>query len=443
MSSYREVAAQIAAQIRAGRWSPGERLPTHRALAAECGIAVATATRVFTELQRLGLAVGEPGRGTFVRDRSIRLVPAEYGPGPDTVSADLSVTQPMSPRRAELLRGALRDLAGAGDLDALLRQQPPGGRPRDREVAAAFLAQRGIDADPDRIFLTGGVQHGLDLIVRSVLAPGDVVAVDALTYPGFKMLAQAHRVELAPVPVSPTGPDLAALAELCRRRRVRAVYSMPTLHNPLGWVLDDAAREHLVAIARTHDLLLIEDASYAFLAAPAPAPLVSRAPERTYWLSSLSKSVAAGLRFGMLVAPPSGRNVLKYAVRVAMASPPGLVAAVATRWLADGTVTALEAASRRAAEQQQRVLRGELAGLDVIAHPRSYFAWLSVDPLQRMDRVAAELSRRGVRVSTADIFATTAHVPHGLRIAVGSPAPADLPDALAAVRSAIDAVPLG
>jgi DNA-binding transcriptional MocR family regulator len=63
---------------------------------------------------------------------------------------------------------------------------------------------------------------------------------------------------------------------------------MPTLHNPLGWVLDDVAHEHLVAIGRTHDLLLIEDASYAFLAESAPAPLVSRAPERTYWLSSLS-----------------------------------------------------------------------------------------------------------------------------------------------------------
>ncbi|MGV9616406.1 aminotransferase-like domain-containing protein [Nocardia xishanensis] len=442
MQSYADIAAQVAAQIRAGRLAPGDRLPTHRALAAEWGVAIVTATRVFAELKRLGLVVGEPGRGSFVRDRSIRLVPPEYGPGPDTVYADLSVTQPLSPRRAELLRTALRDLAGAGDLDALLRQQPPGGRPADRAVAAEFLGSRGIDAEADRVFLTAGVQHGLDLVARAALSPGDVVAVDALTYPGFKMLAHAHRLHLAPIPVGPDGPDLDAMEELCLRRRVRAVYTMPTLHNPLGWVLGEQARDRLVRIARANDLILIEDAAYAFLAEPAPAPLVSRAPERTYRLSSLSKSVAAGLRFGLLVTPPSGRATMKHTLRVHMASPPGLVAAVAAGWLADGTVDALEDAARRSAEERQRVLRAELHDMDLIAHPRSYFAWLPIDPQQRMDRVAAELSRRGVRICTAEMFATTPHVRHGVRIAVGSPL-AELPAALAAVRDALDAVPLG
>ncbi|WP_435593244.1 hypothetical protein [Nocardia sp. bgisy118] len=82
-------------------------------------------------------------------------------------------------------------------------------------------------------------------------------------------------------------------------------------------------------IARANDLIVIEDAAYAFLAEPAPAPLVSRAPERTFWLSSLSKSVAAGLRFGLLVTPQSGQVTMKHTLRVHMASPPGLVAALA------------------------------------------------------------------------------------------------------------------
>ncbi len=123
--------------------------------------------------------------------------------------------------------------------------------------------------------------------------------------------------------------------------------------------------------------------------------------------------------------------------------PPGLVAAVAVGWLADGTAAALEDASRRTAEEHQRVLRAELGDMGLIAHPRSYFAWLPVDPQQRMDRVAANLSRRGVRISTAEMFATTTHVPHGLRIAVGSPALSALPGALAAVRAALESVPLG
>lgn len=442
MRSYQEVADALAAQIRDGQLAPGQRLPTHRQLAARWGIAVATATRAMAELKRIGLVVGEPGRGTFVRDQTVRLVPAESGPGADTVWADLSLTQPLSPPRARLLRSALRQLAAAGDLDALLRQQPPGGRPQDRAVTAAFLATHRIDADPDRVFLTGGTQHGIDLVARAMLAPGDAVAVDTLTYPGFKMIAQTHRLNLLPVPAAGEGPDVARLAQLCRRRRIRAVYTMPTLHNPLGWVLDHSSRERLVAVARDHDLVLIEDAAYAFLAEPAPPPLVTLAPERTFWVSSLSKSVAAGLRFGILVTPAPARPSIAHALRANMASLPGLVTALAVRWLGDGTVTALEAASRHAAEEQQRTLRRELGDLPVTAHPRSYFAWLPIDPEQRMDRVAAELSHRGIRVSTADRFATTTHAPHAIRIALGTPTPAELPAALTALREALNTVPI-
>ncbi|MCX4092848.1 PLP-dependent aminotransferase family protein [Nocardia sp. alder85J] len=440
MSTYRTVARALAAQIGDGSRPPGSRLPTHRELAADWGIAVATATRAYAELERAGLVVGEPGRGTFVRDRPVRLTAP--GNGPDAVWADLSLTQPFSPHRAHLLRTALRELAATGDVDALLRQQPPGGRHTDRQAAADHLAGHAISADPDRVVLTAGVQHGLDLVLHAALAPGDAVAVDELTYPGFKTLAAAHRLRLLPIPAGETGTDLTALAAACRLHRIRAVYTMPTLHNPLGWVLDAGTRSRLVALAREHDLLLIEDAAYAFLADPAPPALVTLAPERTYRVSSLSKSVAAGLRFGLIVAPAPAIPAVTRAARITMAGPPGLITALATRWLRDGTVTALEAAARTAAEQHQRILARELAGLPIRAHPRSYFAWLPVDPGQRMDRIAAELSRRGIRVCTAHLFATTAHVPHGLRLAVGSPGPAELPEVLAVVREVLDTIPL-
>ncbi|KAG1184956.1 hypothetical protein G6F35_014977 [Rhizopus arrhizus] len=115
----------------------------------------------------------------------------------------------------------------------------------------------------------------------ALLEPGDVVAVDALTYPGFKLAAEFSRLELAPVPAAGDGMDLDALADLCRRRPVRAVYTMPTLHNPLGWVATAAWREALASIVRRHGLMLIEDGAYAFLVEDAPPPLAAFAPEAT------------------------------------------------------------------------------------------------------------------------------------------------------------------
>lgn len=81
------------------------------------------------------------------------------------------------------------------------------------------------------------------------------MAVDALTYPGFKVLAQANRLDLAPIPSTNKGPDLDAFERLCAARPVRAVYAMPTLHNPVGWVMGERARRQLVSLARRKNLL--------------------------------------------------------------------------------------------------------------------------------------------------------------------------------------------
>ena len=70
---------------------------------------------------------------------------------------------------------------------------------------------------------------------------------------------------------------------------MRAVYTMPTLHNPLGWVLNTGQRQALADLARQHDLLIIEDAAYARLVSHPPPPVVSYAPERTVYVTGFSK----------------------------------------------------------------------------------------------------------------------------------------------------------
>ena len=174
-------------------------------------------------------------------------------------AVDLNFNYPTLPGQADHLRRALRELAGSGDLEALLRYQPHGGRERDRAAVATHLLSRGLDATPDCIAIVNGAQHGLTVVALAMLRPGDVVAADAITYPGFKVIAESLNLELAPIPTTLTGPDLTALESLCQRRPVRAIYTMPTLHNPLGWVMDERARQRLTAVARRHRLLIVED----------------------------------------------------------------------------------------------------------------------------------------------------------------------------------------
>lgn len=191
--SYKAIVEEFAASIRSGTLPAGTRLPTHRALTRERRIALATATRVYAELAAMGLVVGEPGRGTFVRVQSgyDGLEPSRALPVPRI--ADLSFNQPLGEGQAGRLRQALRALAVSGEVEALLRQDPPGGRLHERAVVATYLLERGIDTAPANVLLTSGAQQALDAVLRSLTRPGDVLAVDALSYPGIKLLASAHR----------------------------------------------------------------------------------------------------------------------------------------------------------------------------------------------------------------------------------------------------------
>lgn len=181
-----------------------------------------------------------------------------------------------------------------------------------------------------------------------------MIAADALTYPGFKLLAKTLHLEVVPIPVTAQGPDLDALASLCRRRPVRAVYTMPTLHNPLGWVLPADQRERLVAIARAHDLTIIEDAAYAFLAQDPPPPIIELAPERTLYVSGFSKNIATGLRVGYVAAPMDRLDALRRTVKATTWNTPGVMTAITCAWLDDGTVAALETQSAQMPEPGRR-----------------------------------------------------------------------------------------
>ncbi|MFJ8153675.1 PLP-dependent aminotransferase family protein [Streptomyces sp. NPDC094468] len=433
-SRYKKLVDSFAADIRTGRLAPGRRLPTHRALAAREGIAVVTATRVYAELESMGLVSREQGRGTFVRDIAVRA-----GNGIDqqaiaTDAVDLNFNYPALPDQADLLRQALREVAGSGDLDSLLRYQPHRGRPKDRGSLARHLIRRGITADADQILITNGAQHGLAVTVMATLSAGDVVAVDALTYPGFKVLAHALRLDLEPVPTTADGPDLDALERLCASRPVRAVYTMPTLHNPLGWVMSATDRTRLIGIARRHGPLIIEDASYAYLVEDPPPPLAATAPDITVYVSGLSKSIATGLRVGFVLAPPTMVSPLERAIRATTWNTPALTTAIACRWLDDGTVDRLEAQKRDDARTRQALVGQELAGFPLISHPSSYFTWLPLPDDARADRLTATLARRRISVTTAEPFTTSSHTPQAIRLALGSTGLDSLRSTLRTVR---------
>src|SRR6476659_5941129 len=148
---------------------------------------------------------------------------------------------------------------------------------------------------------------------------------------------------------------------------------MPTLHNPLGWVTPQPSRQRLVAIAREHGLVIIEDAAYAYLVERPPTPLAALAPESTIYVSGLSKNVATGLRFGFVPLPTQFIEAFERAIHATTWNTPALMTAIATGWLNDGAVARLETEKRVDARRRQTLARNVLDGFDAIGHLASYF----------------------------------------------------------------------
>ncbi|WP_420557064.1 PLP-dependent aminotransferase family protein [Roseovarius sp.] len=435
---YIHLADMLSTAIEEGKLSPGTKLPTHRAFAEQFSVALATATRVYSEVERRGLIVGEAGRGTFVRDVGLPPTLGVRQTASDGL-VDLVFNMPGDAGDADMLRAGLRRLAAAGDLEAMLRYQPHGGRAHERRVIADSLAGTLGPINPDCLLVTSGGQHGLATVALGLLRSGDRVATDTLTYPGFKSVAALQGLDLVPVEGRHGVMDPDDLERQCRARKVRAVYLMPTVHNPLGAVMDEATRLRLIEIARAHDLLLIEDAAYAFLEPDPPPSLFALAPERTVYVGSFSKSLSTGLRLGYLVAPETHTDGLLEAIRATTWNAPALISGLVTGWVEDGTLASSEATRRRDGAERQRLCRTVLGGSPVLSHRNAGFAWLPLEKGVRAEPIVTRLKAQGISASGADPFATTAAAPQALRLAFGGIAMDALAGIFRTVRDAVDA----
>ena len=434
---YMKLADIIAKAIESGSLSPGKRLPTHRTIAEKYGVALATATRAYSELESRGLIVGEAGRGMFVRDQGLSLTLGVEQAAPDGM-IDLVFNMPGDAADPENLRTGLKRLAASGDLEAMLRYQPHGGRPHERKIIASDLKRSLGEIEPERLLITSGGQHGLALVVLGLLQRGDVIATDMLTYPGFKSIAAIHGISLAPISAANGCMDPEDLDRQCRILKLKAIYLMPTVHNPLGTVMDISVRQQLIEVARRNNLLIIEDSAYAFLEPNPPRSFIELAQERTVHVGGFSKNIATGLRLGYIISPAHHVSRLSHVIRATTWNAPALISALVTGWIEDGTLDRFQENRRQEGALRQRLCRDVLNNTQIVSHHNAGFAWLPLSAGRRAEPIVTWLSKKGISASTGEPFSVTEAAPQALRIAFGGVSNDELVPALEIVQEALN-----
>lgn len=420
---YLAIADALEKDVSEGRLPPGSRLPTHRDLAWRLGVTVGTVSRAYAEAERRGLVSGEVGRGTYVRDRNL---PQEFfGPHDDLSPQviDLSMSVAAEGLNDAALAKALADMAADPAVGRLATYRSAEGLAHHRAAGAVWVGRRGLDVDPRRVALTCGGNHGILVALAAATQPGDKVLVEPLSYPMIQPIAQLMGRRLEAVATDDEGLRPDALEAACRSGEARALYCIPTMHNPTTAVMPEARRAVLAEVAEAHRLSVIEDEIYAHLLPDAPPPLVSRLPELGYYLASLSKTLgAAGLRVGYLVGPRDTREAVFGAIRasVMMASP--VTAEIATRWIESGTADRLLDEMRREMTARRRLAFDILRPWNPICPEGGLHIWLPLPEERSADEVAGEARQRGVIVAPGAVFARDGRsAPNALRLSLGKP----------------------
>ncbi len=422
--TYRALADALAEAIGNGRMPAGERLPPQRDLAYRLKVSIGTVGRAYDLLAQRGLTRGEVGRGTVVlgRGEPLRVATGEV----EAVGGLIDLTSNFpAPVPAQAMLGDLLpiDEAAVEVLSDLLHYPPAGGTLRHRLAACAWLLHLGLETEPERLLLTNGTEGALAAALLALARPGDAILAEQLCYSGLRSLAGRLGQHLEPVAMDEQGIVPEALAAAARLRGARVLVLSPTLHNPTAILTPLARREAIVTVARELDLVLIEDDVYGPLVPDRPPPIASLAPERTLYLSSLSKFLAPGLRLGFACGPlPLVRAVTASQRDLSLGHAP-LGAELFARALAAGTVAEALRQQRLEIAERQELAAGLLRGLDVRTQATALHVWLHLPPRWTAGEASLALARSGVLVAPADrFFIGRGSAPQAIRISLSAPA---------------------
>ncbi len=448
---YLRLADAIEAAIGDGTLPAGAKLPPQRNIAYDLGVTIGTISRAYATVHERGLVSGEVGRGTYVNDRKTPTATAAHDP----VVATLTGTRLIAPPSADHYRF---DTTGAPNIgqDGILERHlaeitrdSPLGLVNYTNVfpdhwcraGASWLAQGNWTPSPESVVTTLGAHAGIMSVITAMTAPGDKIVFENLTYSHISRSAALVGRRIALTEIDDQGIIPEEFEKVCAQQHPKLVFLMPSAQNPTCITLSVERRQAIAEIARRYNVWIVEDILYGGMRNDDLPPIASFAPELTFVVGGLSKSVAAGVRGGWVACPTHFAPRVRIAHKMLSGGQPFLLAELAARLVLSGDAAAIRHRCLTEIGAREAIARKILAGLEFESHPNTPFLWLHLpDPWLSSTFRAAALSE-GVLVDDEDEFkaARTDRVYHRVRIGFSMPpTQADVAEGLTILRRLLD-----
>jgi DNA-binding transcriptional MocR family regulator len=321
ISLVEQIVVKLEQMVESGRLRAGTKTPSVRELSRQLGVSTFTVTEAYDVLVSKRVLSSRPGSGYFVTARvaqtptftevASRTVPVAandwlpilvWNQNPNLLPVGSGVLPPEWCSESMILQAVRQAIKMPAE--RLVGYGHPLGFQRLRQLLARGFTERFCAASPDQIILTNGVSHGLDLVVRSLMKPGDTILVEDPTYSNIHHLLENYGIKMVTVKRTQEGLNIDELSSLAALHRPKAMFVNTVLQNPLSTSLTPTQCYRIIALAEQYDFLIIEDDIFRDLAAPSDPSLAALdGLDRVICLGGFSKTVAPSLRTGYIVCP--------------------------------------------------------------------------------------------------------------------------------------------
>lgn len=444
MTRYQHLANLLAERIEQGLYRQGEKLPSVRALSQEHGVSISTVQQAYQTLENLQLITPQPRSGYFIAPRKAQPpVPAMTRPtqrpvditqwdqvldlmsarGDKTVTAfgggSPDVSQPsLKPLWREMTRAVQHGGNDIFNYDTLP------GRRELREQIARLMLDGGTAVTADDIIVTNGCHAALSAALLAVCQPGDIVAVESPCYYGTMQLLRGFGIKTIEIPTDPqTGISIEALELALEQWPVKGVILVPNCNNPLGFIMPDARKRQILALAQRHDIAIFEDDIYGELANDYPRPRTIQSMDidgRVLLCSSFTKTVAPGLRVGWIVPGRYYDRVLHMKYATSATNVPVTQQAVAA-FIREGHYHRHLRRMRQLYHSNMETYTSWIreyfpCGICVTRPQGGYMLWVELPEVVDMVCVAKQLCELRIQVAPGSLFSASGKYRNCLRI---------------------------
>lgn len=433
---YQSLAKRLEDDIRSGALLPGTKLPPQRELADFLDINVSTVSQAFRICSDKGLLTSVTGSGTFVAyDAMTNLSLAPDG------------TEPLIELASMMPETIAVDGVVASLQAMLVEEKAPAffqygsGRAAWRRLAALDLLRRAGAVGKEGAVAANGGQNAIVASLLALCRPGDRLGVDPLVYSGLKQAARLLGVRLVPVAQEQGEMSADGIRYAVQNHQIKGLYIVPDFQNPTARVMSEQGRRTIAQAAEDEGLFIIEDGVARLMAADPLPTIQSLAPERTFFILSLSKVLLPTLRMAYILCPPAYTDALQDIVQSLHLSQSELLAELTARLLVSGAAEALIAARREGAARRNAIAEEILKGYTLLGSSECLSRWLVLPEGLTGTQAEDEARRRGVAVYGDAHFAVGPESrQYGLRLAVTAPADDDeLAEGLRRLKAVLDA----